>query len=102
MSYKILDPQDRFMKNPDTFELPLTDDIGEGDIVKLIFNDGAHPAERMWVIVKSRNGDKFTGVLDNEPYELEGINCGDPLEFEAKHIIQIYRGENQDFFKNLE
>jgi hypothetical protein len=72
--------------------------LKKGNLVKLVFeitglesNDllaMLPSAERMWVIITERNGDKFKGTLDNDPYKIQDIKAGDLIEFETKHIIQ--------------
>jgi hypothetical protein len=72
--------------------------LKKGNLVKLVFeitglesNDllaMLPSAERMWVIITERNGDKFKGTLDNDPYKIQDIKAGDLVEFETKHIIQ--------------
>lgn len=67
--------------------------LAVGDLVKLIFNfDNPDPngysAERMWVTIRQIDGDHFKGELDNEPAQLSALKLGDPVEFEARHIIQ--------------
>ena len=72
--------------------------LKKGNLVKLVFeitglesNDllaMLPSAERMWVIITERNGDKFKGTLDNNPYKIQDIKAGDLVEFETKHIIQ--------------
>jgi hypothetical protein len=72
--------------------------LQKGNLVKLVFeitglesNDllaMLPSAERMWVIITERNGDKFKGTLDNDPYKIQDIKAGDVIEFEIKHIIQ--------------
>jgi hypothetical protein len=64
-----------------------------GQQVKLIFEfDNPDPegmsGERMWVTIGQIEGDRFKGVLDNEPTELKALKFGDPVDFEARHIIQ--------------
>jgi hypothetical protein len=81
---------------PYTFFKPsrvTSDTLAVGDQVKLIFEfDNPDPdgwsAERMWVTITGRDGDRFQGVLDNEPAQLTGLVLGDPVEFEERHIIQ--------------
>ena len=72
--------------------------LKKGNLVKLVFeitglesNDllaMLPSAERMWVIITERNGDKFKGTLDNNPYKIQDLKAGDIVEFETKHIIQ--------------
>ena len=71
----------------------------EGDLVKLIFSMSVRdPAtgresievERMWVIVKGRDANRYRGVLDNDPYCTRDLVNGAVVEFEPRHVIQIY------------
>jgi hypothetical protein len=68
--------------------------IAPGDTVKLIFefssdDPEAPSAERMWVEVGEIVApNSFRGRLDNEPYHIKDLELGDPVEFEARHIIQ--------------
>jgi hypothetical protein len=63
-----------------------------GNLVKLIFRfdpeDPKQPAaERMWVKITSVNGDRFAGVLDNDPVCIKGLAAGDRIAFSSRHII---------------
>ncbi len=44
-------------------------------------------AERMWVIIDRIESDRFFGVLDRDR-GITDIEAGDPVEFDARHIIQ--------------
>lgn len=95
-SWKLEDAQKIADEFPYTFYKPSKEVISqltEGNIVKLIFpfesdDPEAPSAERMWVIVKKlgENG-SFKGVLDNDPYHIKDLKCGDPIEFSECHII---------------
>lgn len=73
---------------------PIIERIAVGDTVKLIFefssDDPEAPgAERMWVLVDEIVAPgRFRGRLDNHPYHIKDLKAGDPVEFEARHIIQ--------------
>ncbi len=73
--------------------LAVIDRVVPGEIVKLIFRfDSDDPeapaAERMWVIVDEvRGAGRFRGRLDNEPRYIRDLKLGDPVEFEACHVI---------------
>ena len=91
---------------PDTFWLPKLKDrqsVRPGQIVKLIFrisvDDEEEPVavERMWVIVRERVGDRYLGILDNNPYafaENERLWSGIELPFSPRHIIDIYGADD--------
>ena len=96
-SWRLTDAQIRADEHPYTFHKPSTQAVAllsPGDEVKLIFDfesddPDAPGAERMWVEIKEIKGKKFKGVLDNEPAHIEDLKCGDPIDFEEKHIIQL-------------
>lgn len=81
----------------DTFEIPSKEEIDSlkiNDLVKLIFteeNDNPEiMPERMWVKITEINEDNFKGILDNDPYYLKSIKCGDEVVFKSENIIDIY------------
>ncbi len=83
-------------EHPYTFYKPsrqLIARVAVGEVVKLIFrfesDDPEAPgAERMWVIVEEICDDgTFKGRLDNEPAHIADLKLGDPIEFDARHII---------------
>ncbi len=90
--------------HPDTFWLPPLEQreaLQPGQLVKLIFrilvadeagNEEMH-VERMWVIVTRRDGNLYTGELDNQPYCTDEMNPGLPVAFEARHVINIHDEE---------
>lgn len=93
MSYKLVDGIKQNKLHPDTFEIPTKKEIGEvklGQYVKLGFIEEGSPPERMWVMVDSIKGDKFRGFLNNNPFIISSIKCGDVVVFESKHILSIF------------
>ena len=102
VSWELDDGEEINREAPSTFWIPAADRraaLVEGDIVKLIFRMTVRdPAtreeqvevERMWVIVDGRNGAAYHGRLDNDPYCTSDLISGAAVEFEAKHVIQIY------------
>ena len=83
-------------ENPYTFYKPSSEVVAllrPANLVKLIFafesDDPAAPrAERMWVRISRIEGERFYGVLDNDPRHIGDLKDGDAVEFEARHIIQ--------------
>jgi hypothetical protein len=83
-------------QNPYTFYKPSADAVAllrPGNLVKLIFafesDDPAAPrAERMWVRIDRIEGERFYGVLDNDPRYIRDLKDTDAVEFDARHIIQ--------------
>lgn len=67
--------------------------VRPGEVVKLIFvfdadDPDAPHAERMWVLVDTvEPGGHFTGRLDNTPRWIQDLKPGDPVVFDASHII---------------
>lgn len=47
-------------------------------------------AERMWVKITNIESGNFTGILNNDPYYLKSIRCGDTITFKAENIAAIY------------
>ncbi len=91
---------DAHNSNPDTFSIPPIDEIqklDKGNIVKLIFEiqtideKGQEEInlERMWVTIIEREGEWFTGLLDNQPFCTDDIHPGTKLSFNSEHIIDI-------------
>ena len=85
-------------KNPRHFTIPSKEEIRNlkvGDKVRLFFilsnnNVKDSPrAERMWVEIKSIDGDKFTGELLNYPYFITTIKAGDNIEFFNRNIATV-------------
>lgn len=75
--------------------------LAPGDVVKLIFrfesDDPEAPgAERMWVIVDEvLPQGHFQGRLDNEPRHITDLRLGDPVAFEACHIVNTQLDDDE-------
>lgn len=89
--------------NPGTFKIPGPEEAALaklGDLVRLHFlvtDDGTAEeetcprAERMWVeICELRQGGLFRGHLTNEPAVIRSLQPGDVIEFEWRHVAQVY------------
>lgn len=95
-------------QNPRTFLIPDNkeiDKIENGELVKLIFamvkpQKNGCQAERMWVEIVKKNDIFITGKLDNEPYFLKTIKCGDTITFKPENIAGLY-GVKSSFDENL-
>lgn len=95
-------------QNPRTFLIPTQEEIDKieiGGLVKLIFamekpQKNGCQAERMWVEVIEKNDIVFHGKLDNDPYYLTTIKCGDNITFKAENIAGIY-SDKSSFDENL-
>lgn len=96
-SWWLADAQKLADKYPYTFHKPSPQAVAllkPADEVKLIFQfDSDDPeapsAERMWVEITKISGRRFRGTLDNDPAYIDDLQCGDPVEFEEKHIVQL-------------
>lgn len=93
--YKLVDGVELNGKHPKTFQIPSEHDKANfrvDDFIKLGFIELGKPTERMWVKITERNGDSFTGTLDNVPVQLQTVKYEDVVQFEAKHIIAAREG----------
>lgn len=48
--------------------------------------------EAMWVLVTKQNGEKLTGVLDNDPVLFLEIKCGDVVELDIGEVVEVLPG----------
>jgi hypothetical protein len=87
---------------PSTFEIPPASErqaLHTGQLVKLIFRipiavKDAAPSvvvERMWVVVGGVYAAKYFGTLNNDARYAKHVVSGLEVEFEARHVIQIWR-----------
>ena len=96
-SWWLADAQKLADEYPYTFHKPSLQAVAllkPADEVKLIFqfrsDDPEAPnAERMSVEITKISGRRFRGILDNDPAYIDDLRCGDPVEFQHKHIIQV-------------
>lgn len=102
VTYQLADGEARHRESPETFEIPTAKErnsVTAGDSVKLIFEitDGSRTqVERMWVKVTGMKEGLFEGLLNNDPFCTDELKAGEPLAFEARHIIQIERADETD------
>ena len=84
---------------PTTFEVPSAERlgaIGPGSLVKLcvrIAGDQGEPgAERFWVEVLERRGDRLVGRVDNDLgwTRYHGLALDDRVAFSIEHIYDVY------------
>ena len=102
VSWDLDDGEELHREAPATFWMPAEQrrqSLVKGDLVKLIFQMTVRDratgketleAERMWVIVEGRDGDRYHGILDNDPYCTRDLVSGAAVMFEPRHVIQIY------------
>jgi uncharacterized protein YegJ (DUF2314 family) len=95
VTFTLEDAQQRHRENPDTFEIPSEQELEKlapSWFAKLIFKINLpddEPVERMWVLIKERNGDRFVGGLENDPVSTDALKSGERVEFELRHIIDV-------------
>ncbi len=92
-------------ENKYTFYKPskeLIERVAPGEVVKLIFqfesdDPEAPAAERMWVLVDEVLGNgRFKGRLNNEPRYIQDLKLDDPVEFEARNIINTEHDDHDN------
>ena len=97
MSYTLQDCREHSLRHP-TFQVPTVQEIAEhckrdNVHVKLIFQEEGEDkmSERMWVqvITYDPKTEVGLGTLDNDPYNLESIKCGDTVEFRGCHVCNL-------------
>ena len=85
-----LDAQEQNEKHPDTFYAP------SQELLDLLTSDDqwvkvCENRERFWVEVKEVDGDKISGCVDNDLVFEHDFKCGDTINFEKRHILQMYK-----------
>lgn len=98
--WKLEDVETTNREYPNSFFIPTLDERTsqkEGALVRLHFQlnnpqENEPRAERMWVEISETKmfGQRYKGILTNQPACIKGLNIGDEIEFEAKNIAQIY------------
>ena len=95
------DGEARHREAPATFQIPGLEqrqELKPGDLAKLIFHiavdsdEKPFAVERMWVLVREKVGERYLGVLDNDPDSIEENDefwSGIELPFSARHVIDI-------------
>ena len=97
MSYKLVSATEMNRQHPTTFHLPPPEDfaaLSEGDFVKAGFETNLARrgirTERMWIEVKSIEGDVITGELNNDPVIFFGVlKLGDPVMLKMENVMSI-------------
>ena len=102
--WTLLSGEARHAADPQTFRIPSRrerESLSPGDAAQLLFDIETREAgrvvdrgvDRMWVIVKSRVGEQYCGVLDSDPGHAEGLplHPGIEVTFAPEHVIAIER-----------
>jgi hypothetical protein len=100
--WQLVSAEKRHAEHPTTFEVPELEarkSLRPGDAAKLLFDIQTKEldrvidrgVDRLWVIVIARVGDRYRGVLDNDPGRAEGLRLheGDEITFGPEHIADI-------------
>lgn len=100
--WRLVSAEEQHAAFPQTFEIPTRpqrESLAPGVGVKLLFDIQIkeagvvidHGVHRMWVIVKGRSAQGYTGVLDNNPGHAENLNLreGDTIQFGPEHVAGI-------------
>jgi hypothetical protein len=77
---------------PTSFWIPSEEDkneIGPGDVVKLMFEQSDGWGERMWVLVEKVGRRRMVGSLANDPVGFPRLHFGHKIKFRREHIIDI-------------
>lgn len=106
--WRLLDATAVHREYPDSFEIPdvrIRNALAVGDFAKLMFSigiaddsGGVEVVERMWVVVCENAGDRYFGLLDNEPDcidENDRFWRGVEVPFGPEHVIDVMRGDDQ-------
>ncbi len=99
VTYSLDDGEELNQRYPDSFWIPprpVRASLEPGRIVKLIFRlnvDGGEHVERMWVVIRSRDGERYVGELDNDPYCTTELRAGAEVQFSAEHVIQVHEDD---------
>jgi hypothetical protein len=100
--WALVSAEDRQSRHPTTFRIPSRaqrESLSPGDAAKLLFDietrkHGAvidRGVDRMWVIVKARDGGQYVGVLDSDPGRAENLRLHerDVIVFGPEHVADI-------------
>ena len=118
--WMLISAEERHSAHPETFEIPslaAREALSPGDAVKLLFDIETREhsrvfdrgVDRMWLIVKRREGESYVGVLESDPGVAEGLSLrpGTEVAFRPEHVAAIERPPDgyllakygPDFFK---
>jgi hypothetical protein len=102
--WTLLSGEERPALSPEKFRIPdrsERESLSPGDAAQLLFDietkEGGlvidRGVDRMWVIVRRRTGDIYSGVLDGDPGQAEGLSLrpGTEVTFRPEHVIAIAR-----------
>ena len=95
-NYTLLNAEEMHAAHPDTFEIPPRNEreqLGPGDLAKLVFNDPDRDTEPMWVRVTGiPSAGGYLGKLLDEPLNIDA-EYGDTVTFGPEHIVDLLSGD---------
>jgi uncharacterized protein YegJ (DUF2314 family) len=98
--WRLLDAEELASANPRSFFIPSRETrsmLGTDELVKLVFEvvggEDAGAGERMWVRITDTAPGGYVGTLENEPVVVDGVWPGARIEFEPRHVIDVWREE---------
>ena len=102
--WTLLSGEERHARHPQSFPIPdrgERESLSPGDAVQLLFDIETRDAgrivdrgvDRLWVIVRKRAGELYSGVLDSDPGSADGLTLrqGTDVLFGPEHVIAIER-----------
>jgi hypothetical protein len=99
--WRLLDAEQQAAANPRAFFIPSREtrsSLEPDELVKLVFeavggeDEGA--GERMWVRVTDTAPGGYVGTLENEPVVVDGLWPGMRIEFEPRHVVDVWHDED--------
>jgi hypothetical protein len=98
--WRLLDAEERAAAHPRAFFIPSREarsELGTDDLVKLVFEvvggEDEGSGERMWVRITDTAPGGYVGTVENEPIVIEGLWPGGRIEFEPRHVIDVWHDE---------
>jgi hypothetical protein len=96
--WRLLDAEQRAAEHPRSFFVPDRETrtrLGTDELVKLVFEElgGEGTGERMWVRITDTAPGGYVGTLENEPVVIDGLWAGARIEFEPRHVIDVWHDE---------
>jgi hypothetical protein len=99
--WQLLDAEEQAAAHPRSFFVPSREtraSLGIDDLVKLQFEavdgDDEGAGERMWVRITDTAPGGYVATLENEPVVIEGLWPGTRIEFEPRHVIDVWHDED--------
>jgi hypothetical protein len=102
--WALVSAEERHAAYPDTFPIPARAAraaLAPGDAAQLLFDIVTKEmgrvidrgVDRMWVIVRAREGGGYVGLLDNDPRTAEGLllRPGAEVRFGPEHVARVAR-----------